>query len=1144
MITNDSIKEYYTKLHGAYVQCYDMLKAMTQSLSTKDSEISLVTVSPKGERETVRIPSFLHLENKLEQLDSSLSSLVNLPESGEAWMHNNSDIYKIEMIKNGIAPQQPEISSKSIVALFKDNNFLKDLVSPKTYLKIDISNMTDNLDSVMMKKFVIHNSDMYNALNGYEKYEDIKVALYGYDNGTDYEEYDSVLDVPIKNERYDSKFEIVSIPNSDGSDNPWKESDSSKLSYRIKINTLEYSDSEDSTITYNLKVGDCLYMPGQYTTWKVKYVDNTNMEIIVEEIAGHTSLQNIYDNSSMFFKIYNKVYNDYHYVEVPLEENQYIIIFLSAVQNNTRSGWSSPLFCDLSNIYVKDAGGNYIKDSYGNNLSYIEYYKKYCTNIGDIILSITETAYPQIANFTADQLERLQESDEVQIAVTNTFDTENILQVVPINKHLVDTTSNEEIKKLHNDKNDFLQQISSKQSEINTIYNKLISTDFSKETTISQSSLKTQLDSLYTEKSHLQTQLNNIVDEINSKSTELDVTGNEVKYRVRGVTVIDNLQTTLYNISNDNKVEIIGCEVEYKYKSTNKDNTQLNSINSSTFTDWNRLNNIDRQRKLVFQNNSYGISFVDYANTDNIIKWNQIDIPIQQGEDIIIRIRYKLNVGQPFISIFTPWSDEKTIVFPSQYKSNIDLTTILTQNDKDTVTSSFSKTLIDDGYAEHIQDKIISTDQKFFHTPENIYSGFNTSENKMISLKDKLNDMNGSIETCKTLLDNESNSKFEVYLNYDEYSILLSSNSKNIINIYNIDQISDIFIKKNMNIVIKNTGSTRLNLYSIFPGSTDIPLINSDIDVYNQRISDYERVPMIVNNEVSAQYLGQWIYFRENSAWSGKAIYYSNSEQNLLDETNVSNKKNLEYVINPTKYMAVDNRQVLLGYRARSGSSHSSTISESSVKWKSISVSSLPMKDGEIDWENIANTTVKINDVQQDANETTSSKYNTMINYNQNWYKYGLKKNNYWLMRYEDIMKTSSSESSNSVSYLTDQTTFDTFKNSGGDIQTFTDTNMFVGGFLYPELLSNKSIQTNGNDKSSKFVEVGESVSIPIVFEYYTNSSNKKITKSLYFDIRNSLIKDPIHYMIEITGNNNIASGNISTASSLSELTDNVSTTI
>ena len=146
-------------------------------------------------------------------------------------------------------------------------------------------------------------------------------------------------------------------------------------------------------------------------------------------------------------------------------------------------------------------------------------------------------------------------------------------------------------------------------------------------------------------------------------------------------------------------------------------------------------------------------------------------------------------------------------------------------------------------------------------------------------------------------------------------------------------------------------------------------------------------------------------------------------------------------------------------------------------------------------------------------------------------------------MRYEDIMKTSSTDDNTSVSYLTDQTTFTSFIN-GGNLQTFNSPNMFVGGFLYPELLSNNSIQTSGEDKASKYIEVGESISIPIVFEYYTNSSNKKIIKSLYFDIRNSLVRDPLHYMIEVIGNNNIASGNISTSSNLSELSDSVSTTI
>lgn len=1145
MITSNAIKEYYTKLHGAYVQCYDMIKAMSQSLSTKDSEISLVTVSPNGKRETVRIPSFLYLDNKIEQLSSSFDSIVNLPESGEAWFINNSDIYKLSLLNNGVAPSTPKVKSGQSEALFKDNNFLKDLVSPKTYLKMNISDMSDTIDSIIMKKIVFHDIDMYSALSSYTSYEDIKVALHGYSKGNDYEEYDSTLEVPTKHEKYRSEFKIMSIPTKEeiGKDNPWTETTNSKLSYQITVDTLEYYDSEDSTITYSIKTGDCLYMSGQYTIWKVKSIDVNEMTLVIEEVSGHTALQTSDDNSTMVLKMYDKMYDDYHYAEIPLEEDQYICVMIAAVQNNTRSSWSTPSFYDLGSIYVKDAGGNYIQDSYGNNLSYIEYYKKYCTNIGDIILAITKTAYPQVTDFTVNQLESLQESDDIQVAVSNTFDTEETLQVVPINKHLVDSVSNEEIKNLHDSKNDLQQQITSKQSEIDTIYNRLTTTDFNKEVTVSQSSLKTQLTTLYTEKTQLQTQLNNLVDEISSKSTELDVTGNEVKYRVRGITNIDNLSAILKSAANNDNVEVIGCDIEYKYKSTTKDSNQLTSINSSTFTDWNRLSNIDRARHLVFQNGSYGIDFVDYSTTDNIIKWNQVDIPIQQGEDVIIKVRYKLNVGQPFIDMYTPWSDEKTIVFPSQYKSNIDLTTILTENDKDSVTSAFSKTLINDGYSDHIQDKIVTSDQTFFHTPDNIYSGFTTSENKMISLKDKLNSMNNSLENWNTILGNETNSKFEVYLNYDDNNILLSPNSKNVINIFNVDQISDIFIKKNMNIVIKNTGETRLNLYSIFPGSTDIALINSSIDSYNDTISNYERIPMIVNDQVSAQYLGQWIYFRENSAWTGSNIYYSNSKQNNLDEVAVANGRSIEYQLSPSEYISSDNSQVLLGYRARSGSSHSSTMSSSSVKWKTMNFANVPTN--EEDWSHIIDFIPTINEISSEDNASTSTKYENIIKSNPYWYLYGLTKSNKWIMRYEDIVKTSSLDTDNQDNYvyLNDKTTFSSFFNSGGSIETFLTTNTFVGGFAYPELLSLDTILTSGDYKSSKYIEVGESLTVPIVFEYYTNSSSKKIVKSLYFDLRNSLVKDPIHYMIELVGHNGMTSNNMNLATS-SNLSDAVMTTI
>ena len=324
---------------------------------------------------------------------------------------------------------------------------------------------------------------------------------------------------------------------------------------------------------------------------------------------------------------------------------------------------------------------------------------------------------------------------------------EDILKVVPINKHLTDDVTSDEIINLHAQKNDINSQLQTIQDNINQVYTTIITTDFSQQVTISQQSLQAQIQQYYTERTSLQKQLNAIIDNINSKAMDLRITGSEVKYRIRGIAKYEDIEKYIQSISDD-KVYIVGMDLEYKYKSTSKDTTSINVINSSTFTDWIKLENIDRQRKLVFNNaiSSFNLDFVEYNTTDNIIKWNQIDIPIQEGEDVIIRVRYKINIGQPFFNLYTPWSDEMTMSFPAEYENNVEVTSIIDTNREDSIKAAFSKTLIDEGYAEHVQNKVVSSEQTFYHQPENIYSGFNTAENNLISLKDKLTAMSNDIE--------------------------------------------------------------------------------------------------------------------------------------------------------------------------------------------------------------------------------------------------------------------------------------------------------------------------------------------------------------------------------------------------------------
>ena len=61
-------------------------------------------------------------------------------------------------------------------------------------------------------------------------------------------------------------------------------------------------------------------------------------------------------------------------------------------------------------------------------------------------------------------------------------------------------------------------------------------------------------------------------------------------------------------------------------------------------------------------------------------------------------------------------------------------------------------------------------------------------------------------------------------------------------------------------------------------------------------------------------------------------------------------------------------------------------------------------------------------------------------------------------------------------------------------------------------------ILTEGGERDNKVIPVGESVSIPIVFEYYL-SVKENISKRIMFDLRNSLVTNPLNYIIEITAN-------------------------
>jgi hypothetical protein len=76
-----------------------------------------------------------------------------------------------------------------------------------------------------------------------------------------------------------------------------------------------------------------------------------------------------------------------------------------------------------------------------------------------------------------------------------------------------------------------------------------------------------------------------------------------------------------------------------------------------------------------------------------------------------------------------------------------------------------------------------------------------------------------------------------------------------------------------------------------------------------------------------------------------------------------------------------------------------------------------------------------------------------------------------------------------------------------------------VGAFLIPELTSINQILCKEINKTQYIqVEAGKSISIPVIFEYYLDGVTKNtITKGMCFDVRPTVLRDPDHYILNVT---------------------------
>lgn len=822
-----SLSECMTKLQKLTQTNLDILQALNDSFTTNHNHLSVDVAGTQ-----YAIPSFISLENKINLLQENFNNLVHAPETGEAFFSMDGNSRSIEVRSYTNTPNSIVLP---VVNEFGANNndIFKDFMTPTPYINVNLAELPNDTVQVLMKKVVPIHPDLTQlfkttigeSTSVQYSYKDLYKILTRYVQDQDYIEYDTKLDLPIRKNIGSGVYVIDSIISDEvdeNLDNYIVVKFRTDMKESVYMNTLKYR-LFDETIERPLKVGDKLVtFEGNAKVEIVELYPNTNQ---VKFKVLHGEYLNLVPSTSNLsseisdlskLKFFSPIdFDNDKYVQVPLEEDEFVFVSIAALNNrmNVQSSWGSGL---MIHTYELTRGDEKFK----------QYYESNVRNVGDVLYEISSIMSNTLMKYGKDDFEKM-------VQYMPSWESDNLV-VTQINKHLNDSETVKNIRSLYSQKKDIKNQLDEIQSSISALNDKLSTTSFDDSTGV-RSAYLSELSDLNAKKNELNSSMMKTVNEISLSANNSEIPLENGKYRIRGYVDIESIEESNPIL----KGHIKGIRVQYRYKTIDSVQGSAMTISledgnkSFLFSDWNNMTGFDRERVARYDE-GYKFSLEDPNDNTNAPSFNQIDIPISQGETVDIRYRVVYDYGQPFVQVSSNWSPIINIKFPDEFLKDVQILDILSENNDDIETNRFKNIISEGGVDTHVADKVTDQDVTYFHKPENIASGFYTQERRIIPLKDKLADMNNILTEIYDEVKGSSMSDLSIsIIQGDAVTDLLPYQVNNLsvepYSGFDAEQgIEGLYQKDNrgvitttLNLSIKNTSQHNVKLFSLFPGDRD-----------------------------------------------------------------------------------------------------------------------------------------------------------------------------------------------------------------------------------------------------------------------------------------------------------------------------------
>lgn len=936
-----TVSDYLVSLQKLTKTNLDLLSAINQSFFTKQEHLQV-----NVDEQQYIIPSFISLENKINALQENFESLVHIYESGEAWMNIDGNSRVLEL--RGYTHTPPHLTLPNISTFgVSQNDIFKDFLTPVPYINFSLAEISNDITYVRVKKVIPLSDDLKSLFRGYLETQttddngvittqimpsgqvtwgEIYKMLDGWTEDVDYISYEKNYQLPIRKNIGEGTWVIDTI-----TEDIVDENLDNYITLKLRNDLTDYRTDLtytlfDQSIQKNLKAGDIIITYDDTAKLQVVETYPSTNSIRLKVLNGEylnfvawSGQGTISDLSKIRFYSSTDFDKD-KYINIPLEEDDLIFVAVAPLNTrmNVQSPWGGGLIISTSQLTLQDS-----------TTKFMEYYKENVKNIGDILNNISNMMSGSAITSSPDEFQSW-------INATPVINT-NDLEVLQINSHLNNSTTIQNIRSLYSQKKSLQSELSEIQTKITEIQTTLADISFD-DTSGLRSAYESQLTEYNNKKNELTTSITKTIDSIAQEANDADIPIEDAKYRIRGF--FD--QNTFEDQLGIDSIKGHVCGIEYQYRYKNADSTQGNAraINDKfIFSDWNKIEHIDSKVSSYSNGFKYQPEYTDYdTNNINVPSFNQIDIPITQGETVDIKLRVIYDYGYPFVKTMSQWSEIVNIQFPEEFNKNVQITDIIEENNNDIETNRFKNIINEQGITDHINDKITDQSITYFHKPENIASGFYTEERRIIPLRDKLTSMDNNIIQLQDEILGTAADAIQVSVSIGDGNNILNPWQLNKISVQDWGSLyssaQDIATAENtsvtigsyefdtktniasivLNLTLTNISSRTVKLYSMFPGSRSTILNNlrryrfdpKDYCIVNEEIADesnskgiWLRTPDTLINEDSTmkiqsnyylQTANQFITFRINDL-NDATEYYKDGDQKSVNNILSLDKK-------------------------------------------------------------------------------------------------------------------------------------------------------------------------------------------------------------------------------------------------------------